>query len=52
MKDQVASRSCSTLEELKLQVDRYMHDYNHHRHQWEGKKMPPVQHRNHLLSVA
>ncbi|WP_271751699.1 IS3 family transposase [Cohnella sp. JJ-181] len=52
MKDHVASRNCSTLEELKLQVDRYLHNYNHHRYQWERKKMTPVQYRNHLLSIA
>ncbi|TCI50901.1 hypothetical protein EVJ24_05245, partial [Exiguobacterium sp. SH1S21] len=26
--------------------------YNHHRYQWNMKKMTPVQYRNHLLQVA
>lgn len=52
MKDHVRSRECSTLEELKLEIDRYIHYYNHHRYQWGLKKMTPVQYRNHLLSAA
>lgn len=52
MKDHVISRNCSTLEELKHEIDRYIHYYNHHRYQWGLKKMTPVQYRNHLLSVA
>lgn len=50
MKDHVISRSCSTLEELQLEIDRYIRYYNQHRYQWERKKMTPVQYRNHLLS--
>ncbi|MGD6944278.1 IS3 family transposase, partial [Cytobacillus gottheilii] len=26
--------------------------YNHHRYQWNRKKMTPVQYRDHLLEVA
>ncbi|WP_308634734.1 IS3 family transposase [Paenibacillus silvisoli] len=52
MKDHVRSRKCSTLDELKLEIDRYIHYYNNHRYQWGLKKMTPVQYRNHLLSVA
>jgi len=52
MKDHVKSRNCTTFEELKQEVDRYIHYYNHHRYQWGLKKMTPVQYRNHLLSVA
>ncbi|WP_214831353.1 IS3 family transposase, partial [Exiguobacterium sp. E.TIA.1] len=26
--------------------------YNHHRYQWNMKKMTPVQYRNHLLESA
>ncbi|MFZ5824081.1 MAG: IS3 family transposase, partial [Bacillota bacterium] len=25
-------------------------DYNHHRYQWERKKMAPVEYRSHLLA--
>lgn len=52
MKDHVISRNCSTLEELRLEVDRYMRYYNQYKYQWGRKKMTPVQYRNHLLSVA
>ncbi|HYF75931.1 MAG TPA: IS3 family transposase, partial [Symbiobacteriaceae bacterium] len=30
--------------------DAYIYDYNHHRYQWERKKMAPVEYRNHLLA--
>jgi transposase InsO family protein len=52
MKDHVVSRNCSTFEELKQKIDRYIHYYNHYRYQWGLKKMTPVQYRNHLLSAA
>lgn len=52
MKDHVISRNCSTLEELKHEIDRYIYYYNHHRYQWGLKKMTPVQYRNHLLLAA
>ncbi|WP_040951678.1 IS3 family transposase [Gorillibacterium massiliense] len=52
MKDHVVSRNCTTFEELKQEIDRYIHYYNNHRYQWGLKKMTPVQYRNHLLSVA
>lgn len=52
MKDHVISRNCSTLEELKLEIDRYIRYYNHYRYQWGRQKMTPVQYRNHLLSAS
>lgn len=52
MKDHVTSRDCFSFEELKLEINRYIHYYNHYRYQWGRKKMTPVQYRNHLLSVA
>lgn len=39
MKDHVISRNCSTLEELQLEIDRYIRYYNHYRYQWGRKKM-------------
>jgi putative transposase len=52
MKDHVKSRSCSSLNELQREIDRYINYYNNHRYQWGLKKMTPVQYRNHLLSAA
>lgn len=43
MKDHVDHRSCRSLQELKLEVDRYIRYYNNHRYQWGLKKMTPVQ---------
>jgi len=52
MKDHVDYRSCRSLQEVKLEIDRYIRYYNNHRYQWGLKKMTPVQYRNHLLSVS
>ena len=49
-KDDVDYKSCSTFEELRLQIDEYMKYYNQERQQWGLKKMTPVEYRNHLLS--
>jgi putative transposase len=43
MKDNVANRSCSSLGELRREIDRYIRYYNNHRYQWGLKKMTPVQ---------
>lgn len=52
MKDHVDHRNCSSLQELKHEIDRYIRYYNYHRYQWGLKKMTPVQYRNHLLSAS
>lgn len=52
MKDNVDHRSCNSLQEVKLEIDRYIRYYNNHRYQWGLKKMTPVQYRNHLLSAS
>lgn len=52
LKDHVKSRNCSTLAELKREINRYIRYYNHYRYQWGRKKMTPVQYRNHLLRTA
>ncbi len=52
LKDELDFKSCSTFEELTKAVNTYMNDYNNSRHQWELKKMTPVEYRNHLLSTA
>ncbi|MFC5732261.1 IS3 family transposase, partial [Cytobacillus gottheilii] len=45
-------KSCLTLEEVQKEIKQYMTYYNHHRYQWNRKKMTPVQYRDHLLEVA
>ena len=50
MKDELDLTSCHSLDEVKAVIDAYIYDYNHHRYQWERKKMAPVEYRNHLLA--
>ena len=52
MKDNVDYRNCHSIQEVKLEIDRYIYYYNNHRYQWGLKKMTPVQYRNHLLSAS
>lgn len=49
MKDEIDYKSCNTFEELESLIDDYMFYYNHHRYQWNLKKLTPVQYRNQLL---
>lgn len=51
-KDEAYIKQCETLEELKKEIRKYMHYYNHYRYQWNLKKMTPVQYRDHLLQQA
>lgn len=50
MKDELDLTCCHSLEQVKAAIDDYVHDYNHHRYQWQRKKMAPVEYRNHLLA--
>jgi putative transposase len=50
MKDELDLASCASLTQVKTAVSQYIHNYNHHRYQWERKKMAPVEYRNHLLA--
>lgn len=52
MKDHVDYRNCRSLQEVRLEIDRYIRYYNNHRYQWGLKKMTPVQYRNHLLLAS
>lgn len=53
LKDEIAYRSCSNLEQLRQLVDDYIQYYNEERGQWNLKKLPPVKYREQLLlSVA
>ena len=51
MKDEIDYKNCKTFEELKYLVAEYIDYYNNERHQWDLKKMTPVQYRDHLLST-
>lgn len=50
MKDELDLTSCHSLDQVRAVIDKYIYDYNHHRYQWERKKMAPVEYRNHLLA--
>jgi len=52
MKDELNLKQCSTLADVKKEISNYMHYYNHHRYQWNLKKMTPVNYRNHLLELS
>ncbi len=51
-KDIIELDQCTTFESLCSEVRRTINYYNHHRYQWNMKKMTPVQYRNHLLEAA
>ncbi|TCI50110.1 IS3 family transposase [Exiguobacterium sp. SH1S21] len=51
-KDILELEECTTFDSLRNEVRRTISYYNHHRYQWNMKKMTPVQYRNHLLQVA
>ena len=51
MKDEVDFKTCSTFEELQIEIDKYIEYYNNYRYQWNLKKMSPAQYRNHLLQT-
>lgn len=50
MKDELDLSHCYSLDQVRAAVDKYIYNYNHHRYQWERKKMAPVEYRNHLLA--
>lgn len=49
LKDSVKTKNCTSYEELKSEINRYIIYYNNYRYKWDQKKMTPVQYRNHLL---
>jgi len=51
MKDEIDFKNCTTFDELKSMIDKYMIYYNNHRYQWGLKKLTPVQFRNQLLAA-
>ena len=50
MKDELDYKSCVSIEELRLEIARYMAYYNYERKQWTKNKMSPVERRNYLLA--
>lgn len=50
-KDECGYGSCKTFEELQALVDEYAWYYNNERHQWDRKRMTPVQYEAYLLSL-
>ncbi len=52
LKDWFELEHCTTLEDIKAEVDRVIHYFNEERPQWHRKKMTPVEYRDHLLSLA
>lgn len=50
-KDLAEYKSCGTFNEIEVEVDRVIEDYNCQRYQWGLKKMTPVQYRDHLLAA-
>jgi transposase InsO family protein len=50
LKDEIDLTSCDSLDQVRAVVDEYIYHYNHHRYQWNRKKMAPVEYRNHLLA--
>jgi transposase InsO family protein len=50
MKDEIDLTCCYSLDQVRAVVDAYIYHYNHHRYQWERKKMAPAEYRNHLLA--
>ncbi len=52
LKDWFELEHCTTLEDIKIEVDRVIHYFNEERPQWNRKKMTPVEYRDHLLSFV
>lgn len=50
MKDELEYHSCTSFEELRLVIKKYMTYYNNERKQWTKNRMTPVEYRNHLLT--
>lgn len=51
LKDEAECRQSRTFNELNDIIVEYMDYYNNGRHQWNLKKMTPIQYRNHLLTL-
>lgn len=48
LKDELDLSLCHSLDQVLAEVDEYINYHNHHRYQWERKKMAPVEYRSHL----
>jgi putative transposase len=52
LKDWFDFSVCTSIEDIRIEVNRVIHYFNEERPQWHRKKMTPVEYRNHLLSLA
>lgn len=50
LKDWFDFTECTTIEDIRTEVNRVIHYFNEERPQWNKKKMTPVEYRDHLLS--
>lgn len=48
MKDEIHLERCSSFQDLKLEIDDYMHYYNNDRYQWKLAKLSPNQYAAYL----
>lgn len=49
MKDEINFKELQSLTDVIVAIDDYLDYYNHHRCQWNLKKMTPAQYQNHLF---
>jgi transposase InsO family protein len=50
LKDWFDFSECTTIEDIRAEINRVIHYFNEERPQWSKKKMTPVEYRDHLLS--
>lgn len=50
LKDEVETKDCQTMEEVRENITKFIRYYNNDRPQWTLKKMTPKEYRCHLLS--
>ena len=50
LKDWFDFTECTTIEDIRTEVNRVIHYFNEERPQWNKKKMTPVEYRDYLLS--
>jgi transposase InsO family protein len=50
-KDLAEFKTCKSISEVKIEIDRVIEDYNNYRYQWGLMKMAPAQYRGYLLAA-
>ena len=51
-KDECPYEECDTFEELRSKIDEYAHYYNNERHQWDRKKMTPLEYEKYMNGMT